>query len=195
MAADETQSIAMVYAEALFELAEEQELTAEIRQELTDIAALLDANEAFAVFLDTPAVGRDEKTAVIRKVFEGQVTPLMFHFLLILAKKDRLSLIREVRRSFEKLEDAQAGRVKGSLTTAVTLSEQEQSRLREQIGRALRKTVQLQNVVDPTILGGLVLKVEDTVMDLSVRGALEQSRQNMLEQCAKKLPRGRELLV
>ncbi len=190
MASEQQRSIAMVYAEALFELAEEQALSAEIRQELAELLTLLDTNTDFRAFLDTPAIKRDEKAAFIHKVFEDQVSPLFLDFLQILARKGRFSLLRDIHRCYIKLEDEKAGRVKGVLTTAVELSEQDQSRLREQIGRALRKTVQIEHHVAPEILGGLVLQVEDTVMDLSVRGSLEQLHEALLHQGAAKLASG-----
>ena len=195
MAADHSNAIAMIYAEAMFALAEEQQQTEKLCAELNVIAQAIEANPDFAVFLESPAINRDRKAASISRIFQGKVSQLMIDSLKVIAAKDRLNLLVEIQQCFEELDDRKAGRVKGSITTAVELPPKEQSRLTEQINRAIRKTVSLTSIVDPSIIGGMVLTIEDTVMDVSVKGALQQLTQKLRLQAAEKLPRGRDLIV
>jgi len=174
LASDRSQAIARVYAEALFEIAQEREQAPSVREELSHLAEVVRRNESWRTFLETPAIRREEKAATIEKVFRGKVRELLMDFLMVVARKNRLSLLGEMAQSFENLEDQAAGRVRGKIVTAVELDKQEQAQLAEQVSRALRKTVMLQGKVNPEILGGMVLTIEDTVVDGSVRGRLSQ---------------------
>ena len=179
MASDRSQAIARVYAEALFEIAQEREQAASVREELSQLAAVVRRCEPWRTFLETPAIRREEKAATIEKVFRGKVSELVMDFLMVVARKNRLGLLDEMAESFVELEDRAAGRVWGKMVTAVELDQHEQVRLAEQVSRALRKTVTLQSRMDPTILGGMVLTVEDTVMDGSVRRRLSQYAEHL----------------
>ena len=179
MASDRSQAIARVYAEALFEIAQEREQAPLVREELSNLAEVVRRSEPWRTFLETPAIRREEKAAIIEKVFRGKVSELVMDFLMVVARKNRSGLLGEMAQSFVELEDQAAGRVRGKIVTAVELDKQEQARLVEQVSRALRKTVMLQSRVDTAILGGMVLTIEDTVMDGSVRRRLSQYAEHL----------------
>jgi F-type H+-transporting ATPase subunit delta len=174
LASDQSQAIAQVYAEALFEIAQEREQAASVREELSQLAEMVRYGEPWRTFLETPAIRREEKAATIEKVYRGKVSDLAMDFLMVVARKHRLGLLCDMAEAFVALEDQAAGRVRGEIITAVELDAHEQVRLAEQVSRALRKTVALRSKVDPAILGGMVLTIEDTVMDGSVRRRLRQ---------------------
>ena len=163
-----------VYAAALFELAVERQLTVEVREDLGGLVELLDSDRDWEMFLESPRIGIRDKAAVIKRVLEGKICALTMDFLSVVAAKGRLGGLRAMARHFGELEDIKAGRVKGRLTTAVELDHKEVSRLTEQIGRALRKTVTLEKRCDPAIIGGMILNIGDTVIDGSVQGSLER---------------------
>ena len=187
MAVDQSKAIAMIYAEALFELGHHRQESKKLHLDLKLMAQTVLEHRDLRVFLDSPAINRQQKEESILRIFDGRVGKLTCDFLKVLAGKDRLNLIRQIQNSYEELEDAKAGRIKGTLTTAVELSDNEQSRLGEQVGRALRKDVILQTRVDPAIIGGMVLKVEDTLMDASIKGSLEQFSQKLSREVINKL--------
>lgn len=174
MASDKSQAIAEVYAEALFELALERGQSESVREELSKLADLVRANPDWELFLESPAIGREQKSEVVSRTLAGRLSELTSDFIRVLAARDRLALLREIEDCYIRLEDQQAGRVRGTLTTAVQLDRKEVIRLSEQIGRALRKTVTLQNRRDPDIIGGMILTVEDKMFDGSVRRNLQQ---------------------
>ena len=187
MAADNIQAIARVYATAIFELAWESQQTDTFRMELAELIRHLNSQAEFAVFLESPAISRDKKKQTLSRVFGDVFTELMINFLMVLADKDRLALLRPINQSYTDIEDAHAGRVKGHLRTAVPLSKNDEIRLTEQVGRALRKTVSLQTSVDPSILGGLVLTIGDTLMDGSVRSSLQRFAQQLRQTAHERL--------
>ncbi len=179
MATDRSQSIAQVYAQSLFELAHEQGLIESIRKELEAIADAIQANPDFTVFLETPAIGIDQKKQVVSNIFAGKTSDLMTDFLMVVAEKGRLELLVQIQECYCKLDDQNAGRVTGKLTLAIEMKEKDIARLKEQIGRAIRKTVELETTVDPSILGGLILTIEDCMIDGSIRRSLQNIGQQL----------------
>jgi F-type H+-transporting ATPase subunit delta len=191
LATDLSHAIAGVYASALFELAQEQNLGDAVHQDLEELAQLVETDAELAGFLENPALGHEDKAAVVTKVFHGKVSDLVLNLLMVLAQRDRLALVRDIRVAYNTLEDRHAGRIPGTLVTAVELSKTEQIRLTEQISRALRKTVVLQYAVDPAIIGGMVLTVEDTLLDGSVRCSLRQLGQQLRQEADRQMQGGK----
>jgi len=167
-----SQTIAAVYAQALFELAQERNQINEVYEELDQLSAVIHQQSEFFIFLETPAISHREKTESLTRIFAGQLSELTLNFLKVLAAKDRLGLLPEIKLAYQKLLDKKAGIVKGKLTTAVELGQKELARLTEQICRALRKTIEFENEVAPAIIGGLVIKIDDTIIDSSIRANL-----------------------
>lgn len=193
MASDRSQAIARVYAEALFEIAQEREQAAAVREELSQLAEVVRCSEPLRTFLETPAIRWEQKAATLEKVFRGKVSELVMDFLMVVARKHRLGLLSKMTEAFIDLDDQAAGRVRGKIVTAVELETQEQVRLAEQVSRALQKTVTLQSRVDPAILGGMVLTIENTVMDGSVRRRLSQYAEHLRRGTERKLDVSRVL--
>ena len=179
MANKNPESIALVYAEALFELALEKGQAEDLEVEFGHLADLIRDQSEFALFLESPAITTDQKKACLTKAFEGRVSDMFLDFLNVVADKGRLDCLLDMQISFSRLADEKAGRIQGVLTTAVELSKKEQVRLSEKIGRALRKTIELESVVDPSILGGMVLKIGDTLIDGSVKRSLARLRKQL----------------
>ena len=179
MANKNTEAVATIYAESLFELAFEKGQADAVQDLLQHLADLIRANSEFALFLESPAIANDSKKACLTKVFQGRVSDLFLDFLMVVAEKDRLNCLLDIQASFSRLADEQAGRVKGVLTTAVELSPKEHVRLSERIGRALKKTIHLETVVDPSIIGGLVLNIGDIMIDGSVQRGLERFKKQL----------------
>jgi len=179
LADDSSQAIAQIYTDAIFEIADEQKLSKIIHQELRQLAELMKANPDFELFLENPMIHRDRKRESIARIFSGHVSKLMISFLKVLAGKGRLHLIREIEKCYTRREDEKAGRITGQVVTAIELNAKEKIRLAEQLGRALRKTVVLKNLVDPSIIGGMVMTIDDTQVDGSVKGALQRLQKKM----------------
>jgi F-type H+-transporting ATPase subunit delta len=179
MSGNESESIARVYARALFELAVERHLNETVRQEWQALMELTGQEGDFARFLESPSISRKEKTAFFQKVFLDRFSDLMMDFLGVVAAKDRLGLLPVIFSAYTDLEDGRMGLVKGTLTTAVALENGERVRYSEQINRAFRKTFLLKTKVDPSILGGMILTVGDQIIDGSIRGGLQRLGRQM----------------
>ena len=182
MASDESKAIAEVYAEALFELAAEGEQAEIVGNELNLLGQLQRDYVEWEMFLESPSISHDHKSELITKVFTEKLSDLTFDFLQVLARKNRLGLLSEIQKQFVSLYDEQLGRVRGELTTAIELSQDERQSLTEKINQTLNKTVRLDWRVDAEIIGGMTLALEDKLFDGSVRNRLARfSRQVKLK--------------
>lgn len=188
MASDQSKAIAEIYAEALFDVAGQRDQRQVIAGEFGQLIELLDRCDDFALFLDSPSIARDDKTAVIAKVCKGVISELMTDFLQILGARDRLAILRQIYTKYIDIEDRSAGRVSGVLTTAIELPKDDGIRFAEQIGRALRKSVSLTTVTDDSIIGGMVLSIGDRQIDGSIRSALKKFKKQLVKQSAGRLP-------
>lgn len=136
--------------------------------------------------VDRALVDRAVPTSVKKKVLASVakslvLKPLTRNFLFVLADKQRLSELRAILRDFRERLDELAGRVRATVTTATTLSPLESKRIQAALQKASGKTVILESRTDPTILGGVVTRVGNVVLDGSVRSALTKVRQQLAD--------------
>lgn len=168
--------VARTYAEALVAIGTERQQTAVLQGELTAFCDLLSEIPQLRVFLESPGIPTDAKTHVVDSVFELDLTEMFRNFLCILIRKGRFYLLPRIRDAVLALADEAEGRVRATVTSAITLSEERITRLAAILSEHLGKQVVLKAQVDPQLLGGLVVSYGDTRMDYSVRSALATVR-------------------
>jgi F-type H+-transporting ATPase subunit delta len=169
------------YAQALFELATERQQSLEqIRQELADLKQVIDDNPLFGQFLADPGITESQRTAVLERAIQGRVTPLMANFLGLLNHKGRISLLTEVAEAYHDLLDEKFGNVEVDVTVARALDDGQVEQVRHQISQALGKNAIVRQHVDASIIGGLVIQVQDRLIDASVRSQLQVMRHKLL---------------
>ncbi|MBI9017787.1 MAG: ATP synthase F1 subunit delta [Phycisphaerae bacterium] len=175
----EKQAIAEVYAQAIFDLASQANQTGILRSELDNIAGLLVSEPGFKVLLESPSVARKDRTRSINNIFQGRVSELTFSLLNILARKGRLNILTEVQQVYAELLDMSIGKLKGSLTTAIELDDNQKKNINLRVNKIINKEVQLAFHVVPTIIGGMILEVQGTVMDSSISRILKKATYNV----------------
>jgi ATP synthase F1 delta subunit len=172
------EEVAEVYARALFQVARDQDKLDEVHDQLGQFTDALDQNRDLAVFFFSPEFTSDEKKAALARAVEG-AEPAFYNFLEALIERHRMPVIFRVRTRFHELWEDARNLLDVSVTTAVELSadavESIGRRVQEQTGR----TVELSSRVDPDILGGLVLRVGNMILDASIRQRLEQLRKQV----------------
>jgi F-type H+-transporting ATPase subunit delta len=174
------EEIAEVYARALFEVAEEQDQLDPIHEQLGQFADALAANRDMAVFFFSPYFSTDEKKNALRRSIDG-AEPAFMNFLEALIERHRMPAIFRIRSRFEEMWDDAHKLLPVEVTSAVALDPETVESLGRRIGEQTGNEIELSSRVDPEILGGIVLRVGNFIMDASIRSRLEQLRREVAQ--------------
>jgi F-type H+-transporting ATPase subunit delta len=172
------EEIARVYADALFEAGRDNDKLDELHEELGQFADALAENRDLQVFLFSPYFSSAEKRDGVRRVVSGASKELV-NFLELLAEKHRMPVIFRIRARFDELWAQAKKRLDVTLTSAVRLDEDVVAQVGREIERQTDREINLSNEVDDRILGGLVLRVGNMVLDASLHSRLERLRKEV----------------
>jgi len=163
------------YAEALVALASAQGLLDTFEADIRFIAAVLQATPELGQFLASPLIKVEAKKNLLQQVFADQIHPLLLNALKLLSDRRRIMFLEAVCRRFLELQRKLQNIVLAEVTTAVPLTEAQQQSIRERVRDFTQASgVELQVAQDPTLLGGVIIKIGSQVIDLSLRGQLRR---------------------
>jgi F-type H+-transporting ATPase subunit delta len=165
-------TIARNYAEALLALAQRAGDAEGWGALMSDISAAIEGNQQLKLFLESPRVSGAEKNAVLEKALSDNIPRKFLLFLQWLVRNRRQLLISEIAVEYHSLLDAAAGRVHAMVTVARPMDSSGSAWIAERLSQVLEKEVVPHFAVNPAILGGVIVRVGDTVMDGSVRRRL-----------------------
>ncbi len=172
------EEIAQVYSRALFEAAQEQAKLDVVREQVGAFADALEENRDLAVFFFSPYFSTEEKVDDLRRTV-SDADPTVLNFLELLVEKHRMPAIFRIRRGLDKLWEEVNRRLAVEITSAVDLDQEIVDRIGKRIGEQTGQTIELSTQVDPDLLGGLVVRVGNSVLDASIRNRLETFRKQV----------------
>ena len=172
------EEIAQVWARALFEVAKDHEVLDEVHEQLGEVAKALHEKRDLAVFFFSPYFSTDEKKDALHKAIED-AQPELMNFLEALIERHRMPVIFRIAQRFAELWDEERQLLPVQVTSAVELDKSTVKEIGERIGEQTGRTVELSSTVDPDILGGIVLRVGNFILDASITGRLEQLRKQV----------------
>ena len=167
-----------MYARALFQAAREEGKLDQVASELQQLAAALAEVPQLRAFLRNPQIDPPEKAAVLEQLVEG-ASDLTRNFVRLVAERGRAAEIATVSAELDALVDKEQNRLAVELTTAYELSDEEARSIVERIEQASGRKVEATRSVDPSLVGGIVLRIGSFRADGSVRGRLERLRQEL----------------
>ncbi len=165
-------SIARNYAEALLVLASKAENRDGFGAMIRDVAQAISNDKTLQAFLESPRVSAAQKNAVFSKAYSDKVPNLFLRFLQKLVSNRRQMLIPAIATEYQNLLDEAEGRVHADITVAKPLPEADLQNIVASLSKSLGKTVVPNVIVNPTVLGGVIVKVGDSIMDGSIRRRL-----------------------
>ncbi|XZE22186.1 ATP synthase F1 subunit delta [Pirellulaceae bacterium SH449] len=176
----EEQHVGQIYAKALLQAAMSSKKVDVVVEELESfVDDVLSKNASIDFFLSNPKQSAESKIGLLDRVFAGKMESTLLNFLKVLCRRQRIQFVRGVSRAAVELRDEIAGRVKVLVTTSEPLDPSTESALATKLKQTLNKDVRIVKKVDPTIIGGLIVRVGDTVFDGSVDGQLRVLRREL----------------
>ncbi|HEX4307507.1 MAG TPA: ATP synthase F1 subunit delta [Solirubrobacterales bacterium] len=169
---------ARVYAEALFAAGEDKGKVNELQEQLAEFAEAVDGDRELQVFLFSPYLNSNDKVDGLRRAVTG-AEPEFSNFLELLVEKGRMPEIFRIRREFDELWKKANRRLDVTVTSAIELDPGVVGKIGEEVERQTGEKVELSSEVDGEILGGIVLRVGNMVLDASIRTRLEKLRKSV----------------
>lgn len=172
--------VSKTYGQALFDLALEENALEKILEEEAFIKEVFAKNEELVTLLNHPKISKDEKVKVVENIFKGNISDTMLGFLVIVLNKERYN---ELNGIFAYLEDKvreykNIGVV--SVTTAVPLSDVQKEELTKRLLETTSfKSFEFEYTVDPEIIGGMILRIGDRIVDSSIRTELNEMAKSL----------------
>lgn len=173
--------VATRYAQSLFDLGLERNDLETLHNDAVAILDLIGSNRPFARLLESPVVSIDKKDAVISRTLTGQVSPVLSKFIKIVLRKRREAIFAVILQQFEVLYRRHHGIVLAEVRTAVELNDGILGEIQKMVGQKTQRQVFLKPILDPSILGGFVVRYEDKIIDASVSTQLRQLRKQLMQ--------------
>ncbi len=169
------------YAQALFEMARAESAVGRVEEELFRLRDLLKRTPDLLQFLKDPTVKREGKRQALAELFGGKVHPVVLNALIALSDQDRTSRILPIIEECLAISAASKQKISGEVTTAIALDEDLLKKLEAELSRVTGKNVQVFQKIDPSILGGAIIKVGEEVIDASLRRKLREIKERLVQ--------------
>lgn len=174
-------TIANRYAQGLFNLAKENKIVDEILNDCESILKIYEVNKNLQVFLENPKVLKEQKQQVFKTSIKESVNQFTYDFIMLLIDKGRISQLRNSLNQFIILSNIDKGLMDVQVTSASELAIEQKESLKTQLEKASGKTIKIENIIDPQIIGGLIIKIGNNVIDGSLKYQINKIRESLLK--------------
>lgn len=171
--------VAKRYAKALFEVARERGKIADVEQELQAIDQALRENPDYVRVLEHPNIAASNKVSLLQQVFQGKVSEEVQNTLQLLVERGREALISELATQFSSIANDALGQAQAKVYTARPVTAAESDRIAAIFGQLTGKKIRIENIVDPSLLGGLQVRIGDRLYDGSLSGQLQRMERTL----------------
>lgn len=166
--------VARKYAQALFDSAKTKSILANAEEQLADLLKIIKSDRTFMDFLTSPQATDESKVELVRNVFTDKMERLVVEFLIVLLEKNRIGFLVEIIDDFIHLAEAEKGIGRITVYTAVEMLEDERQKLKSSLLAKSGLKVVLEEKIDKSIMGGMIVVMHNKIIDGSVRYGLEQ---------------------
>ena len=164
-----------IYAKALIDMTNDEKISRpDLLRELDSVSSVLSASGDLSDILKSPAVSSDKKVLILEDIFKDNINAELLNFLKLLAEKNRFNSFDSIKSAFSELSDELDGIKRVTVVSAIDLSEDLKSELVSKLSDKLSKKIVPEWTIDEGIIGGLVIKYDDNVIDTSVKSKLNK---------------------
>ena len=188
-------AVAGVYAQVLFDLARERDQEEQVARQLGELCRHMDEDEDFAVFVTSEAIDDDSRGRSLERLFRGRLTDTLLDALQVMNAKGRLGLLGALHEQFTHVRHVGHNQVEVTVTSAVPLGKRERRQLVELLEGMTGKEIVLEQRVDESLLGGLMVEIGDHLLDASLATQLKQMRRNLLARAGAEIHGGTDYLA
>ncbi|MGA2091862.1 MAG: ATP synthase F1 subunit delta [Sedimentisphaerales bacterium] len=172
-----------IYAQAVFETAQDQQMLGDVKSDLDSLGNVFNEATELKELLWSPYFTRQYKADLLEKLFAGKFSQLTMNFLMVVARHNRLKFLPEIIAGFSRLWDQRHGLVPVSITVSKNLDDLRIKKLCDEIASSLERKIRLtQSIVDPSIIGGIIIHYGDRVIDNTIRMRLLNAVQTITSQ-------------
>lgn len=173
--------VSKTYAQALFELAVEEDKTSAFLEEASGLLEVIRTNAEFGQFMNHPKIQKEDKLEVVQNVFRDKISREMLGFLVTIIEKDRYTEIEAILEDFVASVKEYNNIGTAYVTTAIAINDQEKQDIESRLLATTRyKTIECIYDVDKSLIGGMVIKMGDRVVDSSIRTKLDKLQRELL---------------
>lgn len=173
------ETLERVYASALFELCSENNKLTEIFDEMTQVKNIFCENEEYIKLLSSPLISEEDKHEVLDKTFSGKLDDMFFDFLCVLSDKGRMGFFSGIFSEFKEMYNKHMNILEVTVVTSQPMSDRIKDKLIDKLSGTSGKKILLDERVDKSLLGGIILRYENTEIDSSVKGKLDKLKKQI----------------
>ncbi|QRR01742.1 ATP synthase F1 subunit delta [Dyadobacter sandarakinus] len=166
--------VASRYAKSLIELAKEQNSLEAVYQDMLLFKDTADKNRGLMLALKSPIVRHEKKLGILKSLFEARVNPITYAIFTIITRKNRESILDEIALEFIKSYNLYKGIQNATVVSSTPLTDELRQRISNLVLSSTGKQVQLSEKVDPSLIGGFLLRIDDRQIDASLRSRLNE---------------------
>jgi F-type H+-transporting ATPase subunit delta len=174
-------TVAKRYAKALFDLAQEQGNIAQVEEDLNAVVSIIRQNAELNQVLMHPNIGVNEKTNLLKQLFEGKVTDAVLGTILLLVSRGREEVLPYVLADFVQIASEAMNLATAFVSAPYELSDADKATVAEQFGKLTGKAIRVQTTIDKSLLGGITVRIGDRLYDGSLSGKLDRLEKNLKE--------------
>ncbi|MBQ9376115.1 MAG: ATP synthase F1 subunit delta [Ruminococcus sp.] len=173
------ETLEKVYASAIFELCIENNSLNEIFEEMTQVNSIFADNEDYLKLLSSPLISEDNKHKALSDVFGEKISDMLFDYLCVLTDKRRIGYFSGIYNEFKSMYNKEKNLLEVNVVTAHPMSDKIKEKLVAKLEQVSGKTVLLEEKVDKSLLGGIILRYENNEIDSSVKGKLDKLKKQI----------------
>ena len=166
--------VASRYAKSLIELAKEQNVLEAVYQDMLLFKDTAEKNRGLMLALKSPVVRHEKKLNILKALFETRVNSVSYAIFTIITKKNREAILDEIANEFIQSYNLNQGIQRATVTTTIPLTDELRKQFSDMVTAKTGRTVQLAEKIDPNLIGGYVLKIDDRQIDASLRSRLNE---------------------
>lgn len=171
--------VAKRYAKALYDSAQAAGDAERVNEELQATAEVYEREQDFRAVMSHPAIATEAKLAFLKDVFGEGLSELMYSTLQLLVERGRFSVLPSLQQAYANIADERAGRAKARVYSAQGLTDTDREAISAQFSKLTGKQISVENIIDPSLIGGIRVRIGDRLYEGSVAGKLEQLRNQL----------------